>query len=182
MKTSMKACVLGMVLAVCGVAAHATSLDPRIIIRDPVGCISNTGCVVLKPGVLTFNFVVPSGGLGTLHFLNSTGVNFTSLILTETGVAAANIDCQADVFSCSVVPFGQNGAKLVLTAGPGFPGIPKGNSFEILFQCVNSNCWPAGLTFSAAANAVPEPGTMALLLTGVGALFTRRKFRAKAVA
>jgi hypothetical protein len=30
--------------------------------------------------------------------------------------------------------------------------------------------------------AVPEPATMALLLTGVGALFTRRKLRAKLAA
>ena len=63
--------------------------------------------------------------------------------LTETGVAAPNISCAADVFSCAVVAFGQNGAKIVLTAtGGALTGIPNGNSFEILLSCVNSNCWP----------------------------------------
>jgi len=179
-RTSMKACVLGIVIAACA-AANATSFDPRIIIKDPVGCTSTVGCVNLTTN--TFTFMVPPSGAGNLHFLNVTGATFTSLILTETGVAAQNIDCQADVFSCTVTAFGQNGAKLVLTAGVGFPGIPNGNSFEILLSCVNGTCWPGNLQFAAVANAaVPEPGTMALLLTGIGALVTRRKWRARASA
>src|SRR5713101_8216046 len=116
----MKACVLGLVIAVCAVAAHADSIDPRIIIRDPVGCPANN-CVSVG---LTFTFTVPSAGFGTLHFLNVSGVAMNSLILTETGVAAANISCSANVFSCGVVAFGQNGAKLVLTALGGGVGIP----------------------------------------------------------
>jgi hypothetical protein len=174
-RTSIKACVLGIVIAACA-AASASKLGPQIIINDPIGCVSSVGCVNLTSN--TFSFQVPSAGFGNLHFLNVSGATFTSLILTETGVAAANIDCQADVFSCSVVAFGSNGAKLVLTSGPGLPGIPNGNSFEILLSCVNRNCWPAGLQFSAVANA-PEPGTMALLLTGIGALVSRRKWRAR---
>ena len=106
-----------------------------------------------------------------------------SMILTETGVAAANISCAADIFSCAVVAFGQNGAKLVLTALGPTGGIPNGNSFEILLSCVNAIAGPATCSSTSTANAVvPEPGTMALMLTGVGAFFTRRKLRAKAVA
>lgn len=174
----MKACVLGMVLAVCAMAAHADSVnDPRIIVRDPVGCPSNA-CVTVTGN--TFGFTVPSTGFGNLHFLNASGATWTSLILTETGVAAANISCSADVYSCAVVAFGTNGAKIVLTAtGGALTGIPNGNSFEILLSCVNSNCWPGGLSVDAAANAVPEPTSIALMLTGVGALIARRKTRAK---
>jgi hypothetical protein len=175
----MKACVFGIVLAFCAVAAQANSLDPRIIVRDPVGCPSNA-CVSITG--LTFSFTVPSTGFGILHFLNSTGVNWNSLILTETGVAAANVTCSADTFSCSVFAFGQNGAKLVLTALGAGGGIPAGNSFEVLLSCVNSSCWPGGLQFDATANAVPEPATIALMLTGMGALLTRRKLRAKLTA
>jgi hypothetical protein len=179
-KPSMKACVLGMVLAVCTVAANASGIDPSVIIRDPVGCPTNN-CVPVTG--LTFSFQVPSAGFGVLHFLNSSGVTWTSLILTETGVAAANVTCSSDVFSCGISAFGQNGAKMVLLAtGGALSGIPNGNSFEIVLGCVNSICWPGGLQFDATANTVPEPATMALLLTGIGALVTRRKLRVKSAA
>jgi hypothetical protein len=180
-KTSMKACALGMVLAVCAAAAHAGSItDPSVIIRDPVGCPSHA-CVSV-PG-LTFGFSVPSSGFGILHFLNASGATWTSLILTETGVAAANISCSAPgVFSCTVVAMGSNGAKIVLTATGSFTGIPNGNSFEVILGCVDSTCWPSGLGVEAAANAVPEPATVALMLAGLGALVTRRKLRAKTAA
>jgi len=179
-RTSMKVSVLGIVLAVCTVAANASGIDPTVIIRDPLGCPSNA-CIPVTG--LTFGFQVPSAGFGVLHFLNSSGVTWHSLILTETGVAAANVACSSDVFSCSVLALGQNGAKIVLTAtGGALSGIPNGHSFEIILGCVNSNCWPGGLQFEATANAVPEPATMALMLTGMGALFARRKVRAKSVA
>lgn len=176
----MKTLMLGMVIAVCAAAAHADSIDdPRIIIRDPVGCPAG-GCVVVTGN--TFSFQVPTSGFGLLHFLNASGGTWNTLSLTETGVAAANISCAADIFSCTVLAVGQNGAKIVLTALVPGQGIPNGNSFEVLLSCVNSTCWPANLQFDAAANAVPEPGTMALLLTGVGAIFTRRKLRVRAAA
>jgi hypothetical protein len=181
-KTSMKAFVLGMALSVCAAAAHAGSInDPRVIIRDPVGCPSHA-CVSVTG--FTFGFSVPSSGFGVLNFLNASGSTWKSLILTETGVAAANISCSAPgVFSCSVIALGATGAKIVLTATGGFTGIPNGNSFEVILSCVSSTCWPGGLNVDAAANAVPEPASVALMLTGLGALVTRRKlFRAKATA
>src|SRR6266481_5006171 len=109
MRTFLKTCALGIVIAL-GSAAFANSLDPKIIIRDPLGCPTNN-CV---PVGLNFTFTVPSAGFGLLHFINTSGVTMNSLILTETGVAAANIGCSDNIFSCSVVAFGQNGAKLVL--------------------------------------------------------------------
>jgi hypothetical protein len=180
-KTSMKAFGLAMVLTVCVAAAHADSIsDPRIIIRDPVGCPSHA-CVTVTG--FTFGFSVPSAGFGVLNFLNASGSTWTSLVLTETGVAAANISCSAPgVFSCSVVALGTNAAKIVLTATAGFTGIPNGNSFEVVLGCVNSTCWPSNLSVEGAANAVPEPASIALMLTGLGAVLTRRKLRAKALA
>jgi len=174
-RSSAKVILVGIVFALCVSYASANTvnpLDPSIIIRDPVGCPGNN-CVVLTSNTWSFN--VPTGGAGLLHFLNSSGNTWTNLVLTELGVAAANVSCQSDVFSCSVVPFGQNGAQIVLAAVGGLPGIPNGNSFEIILGCANL-CWPSGLTFNATANtSVPEPGTMALLLTGVGAIYARRK-------
>jgi hypothetical protein len=54
-------------------------------------------------------------------------------------------------------------------------GIGPGQSFDIRFACVNGNCWPGGLQFSGHAGTVPEPGTVALMVTGLGAMFSRRK-------
>jgi hypothetical protein len=173
-KSSTKVIVLGMAVLLGVAAANATSIDPTIIIRDPLGCPSGN----CTPVGLTFGFTVPAAGTGLLHFLNVSGATWHSLLLTETGVAAVNITCSANVFSCAVVPFGQNGAKIVLTAINGLTGIPSGNSFEIILGCARGDCpkWPAGLDFEAVAN-VPEPGTMALVLTGLGAIFVRRKSR-----
>jgi hypothetical protein len=173
-KSSTKVGVLGIAVLVCVAATNATSIDPRIIIRDPVGCPSGN----CTPVGLSFGLNVPPPGTGVLHFLNVSGVTWHNLVLTETGVAAVNVTCSADVFSCAVVAFGQNGAQMVLTAVNGLTGIPSGNSFEIILGCATGDCptWPVGLDFDAVAN-VPEPGTMALLLTGLGAMFARRKSR-----
>ncbi|MFZ0798873.1 MAG: PEP-CTERM sorting domain-containing protein, partial [Terriglobales bacterium] len=56
-------------------------------------------------------------------------------------------------------------------------GILNGQSFSITFSCVNKSCWPGGLNFNGRANvsSVPEPGTIALMITGLGALVSRRK-------
>src|SRR5437899_9196799 len=175
----MKVLVFAVMVALSAIAAHATAVDPAVIIRDPVGCPTNN-CVPITG--LSFTFNVPQAGTGVLHFLNASGVTWTSLILTEVGVAAVNVTCASDVFSCAVMNFGQNGAKVVLTAANGFTGIPAGNSFEIILGCAHGNCpaWPAGLQFDATAN-VPEPATTVLMLTGLGALYTRLK-RARQLA
>jgi PEP-CTERM motif len=180
-RSSSKVILLFLALVLCVAGASASSVDPGIIIRDPVGCPSGN-CVSITG--TSFTFSVPSGGFGLLHFLNASGITWNTLTLTELGVPAINVSCSSDVFSCSVVAFGQNGAKILLTAAAGLPGIPNGNSFEIILGCKNGDCphWPAGLEFSAVANAsVPEPATMALLLTGLGAICTRKKLRAKGV-
>jgi hypothetical protein len=54
-------------------------------------------------------------------------------------------------------------------------GILKGQSFSISFACVQGNCWPGGLSVGAHAGTVPEPGTVALMVTGLGAIYSRRK-------
>lgn len=181
MKLSMKVLILAIAVSLSFVAAHADTVDPGIIVRDPLGCPGNN-CTPIT--TLSFGFNVPSTGFGVLHFLNATGVAWHSLTFTETGEAAANISCSSNVFSCSVSALGQNGAKIVLTAVGGLTGIANNNSFEIILGCANGNCpaWPGGLNIDATANAVPEPGTMALLLTGLGAMAGRRKLRKQIAA
>lgn len=176
MKPVTKMVVLAIAISLSFVAAHADSVDPGIIINDPPACPGGN-CVSITQ--LTFGFNVPTSGFGVLNFLNATGVTWHSLILTETGEAAANITCTSNVFSCTVTPLGQNGATITLKAIGGLTGIPNGHSFEVVLGCANGNCplWPGGLNIEATANSVPEPGTVALLLTGLGAMVGRRKLR-----
>jgi len=176
-KTLAKLLVASLVLVLFPVGARANSYDPGIIIKDPVVC-NPPNCTVITGN--SFSFTVTKLATYNVSFLNSSGANWTGFTFTETGVAAQNITCTSTIFSCTVNPFGQNGAQLVLTAVAGLPGvIPVGSVLEIGLQCLPT-CWPVGLQFNVVANT-PEPGTMVLLLTGVGAIFVRRK-RAKLAA
>ncbi len=167
----LRVLLLAVIVALCASAAMADSvLDPTIVIRDPA-CPSG-GCVAVGQ---TFQFGVPNSGFGTLFFTNASGVNWFSLKLTESGVAANAITCISLAFAnCSVST--TNGITTILVSGvnPKFPGIGNGQNFSILFQCNDGTCWPGGLDFTAVAST-PEPGTMALMATGIGALWTRRR-------
>ena len=169
--TVVRALLIVVVVALCASAALADSvLDPTIVIRDPA-CPSG-GCVSVGS---TFTFGVPNSGFGTLFFTNASGINWFSLKLTESGVAANAITCITTAFAnCSVSTVGGVTTILVSGVNGNFPGIANGENFSIVFQCNDGNCWPGGLDFTAVANT-PEPGTMALLATGVGALWTRRR-------
>jgi hypothetical protein len=160
---------VAVLLAFCllsGVAAFANSnFDPRIIIKDPV-------CERCTTGVGThFSFTSPKSGSGTLAFLNASGVNWHNLDLMESVVPANLITCSTNAFMhCSVTTMG--GITTILASGVGgaFKGIPAGHAFSITFEG-----WPVGgVNFTAVAN-VPEPATLALLATGLGAIVTRRR-------
>jgi PEP-CTERM motif-containing protein len=158
-------------LAAFATLAHADSnLDPTIVIRDPA-CPSG-GCMQVGQH---FTFGVPSNGFGTLFFTNTSGVNWTNLQLTETGVSANVIGCSSTAFAnCTVSTI--NGLTTIFLSGvnANFLGITSGENFSIVFGCVKDACWPGGLDFTATAN-VPEPATIALMLTGLGGIVTRRR-------
>lgn len=183
-------CALAMLLVVGSAIAFADGInDPKIVIHGVnSGSYANVTCPTGGcTGVgLNFSFAVPKGGSGTLYFTNNSGKNWTSLLLIEKGEPAADISCVQTLFkSCSTKTL-SNGSVEILLSGVngGSPmaqnartGIANGQSFDISFVCVSKNCWPSGLQFTGHANAtsVPEPGTVALMVTGLGALFSRRK-------
>jgi hypothetical protein len=177
-------CAVLLLLTVGSVMAFADGIhDPKIVIHGVNGGNGPThcppaGCTSVG---LNFTFNVPKGGSGTLFFTNGSGKDWTSLTLIESGVPAASVSCIQTLFlSCSTKTL-QNGSVEILLSGvkggqnPRV-GIKKGQSFDISFVCVAKDCWPGGLPFTGHANAaVPEPGTLALMVTGLGAAFSRRK-------
>jgi hypothetical protein len=133
---------------------------------------------------LNFTFGVPAGGTGKLFFTNESGVNWTSLTLVEQGhqIPAVDINCHSNLFmSCKATDLKNGKVAIVLSGIKGSlnpdRGILNGQSFSIGFSCIGKSCWPGGLDFVAHANttSVPEPGTIALMVTGMGALLSRRK-------
>jgi len=186
MKTS-QICAVALLLVVGSVMAFADGInDPQIIIHGagsgsaPFICPPHQTC---KGVGLNFGFSVPPSGTGKLFFTNNSGVNWTSLALIEQGhvVPAADIKCSSYVFSsCTVSTLKNGNVEILLSNGNGplnkDKGILAGESFSIAFACVNKSCWPGGLKFGGHANmSVPEPGTIALMMTGLGALVSRRK-------
>jgi hypothetical protein len=177
-------CLLVVLSLLCTSLAFADGIkDPKIIIHGVSGGGSpgygHCGGGSCTNVGMNFEFSVPKHGSGTLYFTNASGKNWTSLKLIEKGVPAEAISCAQSLFlSCSVRTL-DNGSVEILLAGikGGNPrnGIANGASFSIGFACVDGNCWPGGLNFSGHAGAAPEPGTIALMVTGVGAILSRRK-------
>ena len=176
-------CAVALLLVLGSAMAFADSMtDPKIIIH---GVNGGNGPLACPPkgcqGVgLDFSFNVPKGGSGTLFFTNTSGKNWTSLSLVETGIPAADISCKQTLFlNCSTQTL-KNGSVEILLSGVRHglnprTGILAGQSFSITFACVAQSCWPGGTGFTAHAGTAPEPGTVALMVTGIGALVSRRK-------
>lgn len=148
---------------------QATASNAPLVVDTALFCGSSYSCTAVS--ALTFTFAVSAGLPGTLHFTNLSGVSWHNLTLTEAGIAAADITCTSNIFNCSVMPDGANGARIVLTVVGNLIGVPAGQSFELGFGCKSGGCmaWPS-TEFTADANMIPEPNSGVLAMTGVGLL------------
>ena len=174
-------CAFALLLVVGSVMAFADGIkDPKIIIQGVSGGSSPLGCERCRGVGTNFSFQIPNSGKGFLFFTNTSGKNWTSLALIEKGVPANAISCAQTLFlSCSTKTLQDGSVEILLSGIKGGQnarkGILNGQSFEIGFACVQGSCWPGGLSVGAHAGTVPEPGTVALMVTGLGAIVSRRK-------
>ena len=175
MKRILGVYVIAILIALVPVAARANSVDAGIAVNQAINCGTGYACAPVDG--LTFSFSSPSDVRNVSHFTNMSGVSWHSLILTEANVPAIAITCTSNLFSCQVVPYGANGARIVLTALAGKSGIAAGQSFELGVGCKGDcSAWPANLEFTAAANvATPEPNTLILFATGLGLVLLSQK-------
>jgi hypothetical protein len=182
--------LLAGILLLASAAFADSNLDPKIIIGDPAcsGCISVTSD--------HFSFALPTNQgsffTGTLQFQNNSGKTWYSLFLTETVVPWFDVSCKTNAFFNDCIPVASSKSNpnqttiefLNVTPHPR-NGIPSGGVFSLSFQPVNGNAWPSGTSFDAQANAasvVPEPASLTLFVSGIGAIIARRKLGKNRVA
>jgi len=157
--------------------------DPQVIIHGAGGGQIAQGHCPQCVGVGTnFSFTLTSSSQN-FFFTNESGHNWNSMSLIEKGVPAADIQCHSTLFSSCTTETLKNGyVEILLSNGGGRAqwkdhGIPNGANFEISFTAKDGG-WPL-VTFNgqgrSGLTATPEPGTIALMVTGLGGLLSRRK-------
>ncbi|MGH9579691.1 MAG: PEP-CTERM sorting domain-containing protein [Terriglobales bacterium] len=165
--------VLTALLLCAASVASANPIDPQIIIRNnpantifltsPNFTLDFTAQIAAGNCQNTFNINLNLASI-TCTFANISGVDFINLMFTipfSQGPlsGAGDIFGQAQIF---------NDTQVVFFAG----NIPNISDFEAEFVGFTNTTVP----FQITAN-VPEPATMGLFLTGVGALIARRRLR-----
>lgn len=175
-------CAFFLLLIVASTLAFADGIqDPKVIIKGAGGNGPLGKCEQCVPVGFNFSFTIPEGGAGNLFFTNQSGKSWNSLALFVTGVPAASISCHSSFFaSCITQTLKDGSVEILFTNGKGDNrnrGIQNGGNFQISFSCVKGTCWPGGITVTGhgSAGTIPEPATLGLLTTGIGAIFSRRK-------
>ena len=169
--------------------ADGIPTDPDIDVSDPP-CMSDC-----PPAAgLTFAFGSNEFGGGIVRFTNTSGQDWTSLLITAGGdpffVDESAITCTTNAFLNCVVEDLEGGTSGIFLSGVlprnseefGDRGIFNGDAFAINLNDIGSSTgsWGVDRDFSASANVpdpLPEPNTLSLLAAGLGALLGGRKFR-----
>jgi PEP-CTERM motif len=177
--TSLRAFSILVIVSLSCLAAYADS-DPRVIIRDaPPGHGVQEDFSFSLPGKQGQSFT------GDLSFTNRTDQTWTSLALFFVPTPTFTYSCSAKgsgIFNyCDSLTDPQNSSlteflfENVAGMGKLGTGILPCENFTFGFSGTTGGAqWASGTKFTAVA-AVPEPATLAFLLTGIAAIVARRK-------
>ncbi len=169
--------VCAFIVAALPTVARAS--NPHIIINgDP----PNPTVVVGE----NFTFGANNLGGGDFTFQNESGINWQSLVVTATLPDLTAITCGPGPFvTCTIATtaVGSNFLYNIIFGPTVTAGIANGEIFSIDLNDSGtdpngSGSWGAGTDFSAQANAVPEPSSIALASLGallMGVVYYRRR-------
>ncbi len=179
--------------------ASPVNNDVNLGIKDPT---CSGSCILITSS--TFSFImpsVPSGGSSSVTFENGTNGPLTSFdfdLFTGTGVTTALFSCSIDplIGQCLVAQItstihGDNEFQIVVSQPSCHPngeddsetddscgGIPPGGVFEFSFTNPPGSDttldW-AGAGLTVNVSPTPEPGTLALLASGLIPLWSLRR-------
>jgi hypothetical protein len=172
-----RALLLISLVALCGVRLRADTqgFDPTVKINDP----PKGPCVSVL--TLSFTFMSDGSGGGSLCFTNDSGVAWSTIELDVPAPSPSGlITCGGTAFSgCEKQWFTEGGFATV-----DFYGLPGLSTSELFTIDLGASGWTPSATFTAFANETdesteptPEPGTMALCVTGVAAMLARPRLR-----
>ena len=168
---------VALVILAAASPTHANPIDPGIIIQNtpvvPLGggtnFISGNTFSFITPDGFNCLFTNPVGVLGDCAVKNTGTATWTAITFDISGLQTP-LSCQATAFfsGCTI---GNDSDGDVVATFFGGTGVPVNNSPDLFINIFN---WAPGTTFDATIST-PEPGTLALLLTGGGFFLARRR-------
>jgi hypothetical protein len=172
-QTVLSLAFVGMI--VCAGVARADSINNLELSVDGLsGCPADSFCFHWDPSASAIGFTLPNSD-GTYQSYNvSVGANLDitslKLLISVTGL---DISCASNIFvNCAVTTPYPDTTVVSLSGGR----ITPNQYFSLDFGCASGSCsWPGGTSGIAVwGTNVPEPGSMALILTGIGAIAAQR--------
>jgi hypothetical protein len=154
-------------------SAPAGIIDQSFTIDSPTGSSPgpNSPCLLMQGG---FTTVSPSCLFENDISVSGVAQTITSLVFDVGGVSPSTVTCGeltgSPFADCSVTSLGSLEAQITFDDG----SIPFHTDFSL--QIVG---FPQDSSFGATAALAPEPGTLALLLGGLGTLLARLRSRSE---